>query len=221
MWWITNQKGGVNALGLKRLLGLGSYETAWTCLHKLRRATVRLGREKLSGRVEVDESFVGPKRGIFRRENLIGVLIAAEIRSKQVGRIRLKKAYGTTVKYFFEFVRKNVELGSEIITDGGKGYEHIASYGYRHSPFPLTGRGHEASNVMLPRVHRVAALLKRWLLGMHQGAVSGKQLDYYLDEFTFRFNRRLSKHRGQLFYRLVQQAMVTGPLPYRKLIKRR
>jgi transposase-like protein len=214
MWWTTNQKSGINALGLKRLLGLGSYESAWTCLHRLRKAMVRLGREKLSGKVEVDETFVSA-----RKKNT--VLMAAEVRGDKIGRIRLKQAYGTSAKPLVGFVRENVEPGSEIITDGGKGYGHLGSFGYRHSPFPLIRKGREASNVMLPRVHRVAALLKRWLLGIHQGKVSAKQLGYYLDEFTFRFNRRFSEHRGMLFYRLVQQAVVTQPLPYKKLIKAR
>lgn len=219
MWWITNQKSGVNALGLQRLLGLGSYRTAWACLHKLRRTMIRIGREKLSGQVEVDETFAGPKTGTFRRETQIAVLIAAEVRGDKIGRIRLKKSYGTGVKELTSFIRDNIEPGSEVITDGKKPYEHIV--GYKHSPFPLVGKGRDAARVMLPRVHRIAALLKRWLLGMHQGTVSRKQLDPYLDEFVFRFNRRHSDHRGMLFYRLVQQAMVTGPRPYRNLIKTR
>lgn len=210
---MTNQKSGINALGLQRLLGLGSYESAWTCLHRLRKAMVRYHRENLSGTVEVDETFVGG-----RKKNVSVVIVAAEVRGNQIGRVRLKRAFGTGIKHLVAFVRKNVEPGSEIITDGGVGYEHIGSFGYKHSPFPLVGKGREASNVMLPRVHRVAALLKRWLLGIHQGRVSGKQLDPYLDEFTFRFNRRMFKHRGQLFHRLAQQAMVTVPLPYKNIV---
>jgi ISXO2-like transposase domain len=64
----------------------------------------------------------------------------------------------------------------------------------------------------------VVSLLKRWLLGAHQGPVSFKHLDHYLDEFTFRFNRRTSRHRGKLFYRLVQQAVAVDPVPYKRLI---
>lgn len=219
MWWITNQKSGVNALGLKRLLGLGSYESAWTCLHRLRKAMVRPGREKLSGQVEVDEAFVGGRGHTYRRKNKNTVLIAAEVRGTKIGRIRLSKVYGQSGKQLIGFARQNIEPGSEVLTDGGKGYEHLGSFGYKHGAFPLAGKGHEASNVMLPRVHRVASLLKRWLLGIHQGKVSAKQFAYYLDEFTFRFNRRFSKHRGMLFYRLAQQSMITPPLFYENLIK--
>lgn len=76
-----------------------------------------------------------------------------------------------------------------------------------------------AASKLLPRVHRVASLLKRWLLGTHQGAVSHEYLDYYLDEFTFRFKRRTSRSRGKLFYRLLQQAVAADPVPYKTIVE--
>jgi hypothetical protein len=85
---------------------------------------------------------------------------------------------------------------------------------------PLAGKGVGAAAELLPRIHLVASLLKRWLLGTHQGAVSIEHLDYYLDEFTFRFNRRTSRSRGLLFYRLVQQAVELDPVPYEQIVAR-
>ena len=78
-------------------------------------------------------------------------------------------------------------------------------------------KGKDAATKLLPRVHRVA-LLKRWLLGTHQGAVSAEHLDYYLDEFTFHFNRRTSRSRGKLFYRLLQQSVQIAPTTYHSMV---
>ena len=221
IWWITNQKSGVNAMGLQRLLGLGSYKTAWTCLHKLRRAMVRASRERLSGKVEVDETVVGGERrgahGWHADEKKALVVIAAEVRGEGIGRIRLRRVPDTKLASLNKFVQEEITPGSEIITDGHKGYLKITSLGYKHSSTP-TKKSKELSNMVSGRAHRVAALLKRWLLGTHQGRVSRKQLEHYLEEFTFRFNRRRSTDRGMLFYRLVQQGIVTGPRPYQSLI---
>jgi transposase-like protein len=222
MWWITNQKCGVNAVGLQRLLGLGSYKTAWTCLHKLRRAMVRTDREQLSGRVEVDETVIGGERrgahGWHADKKKALVVVAAEIRGEGIGRIRLRRVPDTKFSSLNEFVSEEVVPGSEIITDGHRGYLEISGLGYSHSPTVLK-KDREKSGAVLGRAHRVAALLKRWLLGMHQGRVSIEQLEHYLEEFTFRFNRRRSTDRGMLFYRLAQQSIATGPQPYRSLIK--
>lgn len=114
-------------------------------------------------------------------------------------------------------MKSAIEPGSVVVTDGWEGYEELKEQGYVHRPRVISGSGKTAS-ALLPRVHRVAALLKRWLLGTHQGAVSREQLDYYLDEFTFRFNRRTSRHRGKLFFRLVEQAVALQPTPYSKLV---
>jgi transposase-like protein len=221
MWWVIGQKNGASALGLNRVLGVGSYKTAWTWLHKLRRAMVRPGREALTGDVEVDETFVGGvEEGGGRRH--IGskalVAIAAEIRGARIGRIRMKRIPDASADALMGFVREVVAKGSAIVSDGLQSYRALPEAGYRHQRRVIEGSGKEA-HAVLPRVYRVAALLKRWLLGTHQGAVHREHLDYYLDEFTFRFNRRTSQHRGKLFYRLVQQAAAVDPAPYRAIIK--
>ena len=115
-----------------------------------------------------------------------------------------------------EFVLDNVARGSEVRTDAWRGYNDIGRYRFSHVVTNIHESG-DPAHVAMPEVHRVASLLKRWLLGTHQGAVSHDQLDYYLDEFTFRFNRRRSRHRGLLFYRLLQQVVATDPQPYKEL----
>lgn len=224
IWWVTNQRSGVSALGLQRTLGLGSYETAWACLHKLRRAMVRPGREPLTDEVEVDEIYVGGvepgggKRHLGETKALVAV--AAEVRGRGIGRIRLHQLPDASGASLVGFVQKVVASGAVVRTDGWTAYPGLAQHGYRHRPRTISGSGRTAST-LLPRVHRVAALLKRWLLGIHQGRTSREHLNEYLDEFTFRFNRRLSRHRGKLFYRLLQQAVVIDPIPYHRLVVKR
>lgn len=219
MWWVTTQKNGASALGLQRELGLGTYWTAWTWLHKLRRAMVRPGRDRLKGTVEVDETYWGgEEEGVVGRLTYTKalILIAAQRDGKGIGRIRLATAPELTHKTAHEFIGQAVEPGSEVITDGLNVYHGLL--GYDHRPIVLKRQAQDAS-VLLPGVHRVASLLKRWLMGTHQGAVRRAHLDYYLDEFTFRFNRRTSGSRGKLFYRLVQQAASIDPAPYKELNK--
>jgi len=216
MWYVTNQKSGVSALGLQRTLGLGSYQTAWTWLQKLRTAMVRPGRERLTEEVEVDEVYVGgvePNRrgGRQRSPTKTLVAVAAEVRDRGMGRIRLQRIPDASGESLVGFVREVVAPGAIVRTDGWTAYPGLARHGYTHRPRVISGSGRTAST-LLPRVHRVAALLKRWLLGIHQGRVSRKHLDGYLDEFTFRFNRRTSRWRGKLFYRLVQQAVSVPPV---------
>ncbi len=222
IWWVTSQKTGASALGLQRVLGLGSYRTAWTWLHKLRRAMVRPGRERLRGRVEVDETYLGEgEAGVrgrqTRRKALI--VVAAEEDGRGIGRIRMRRIPDASAARLHPFVSDAVEPGSVVHTDGWEGYTGLDQRGYRHEVTPLRGRKGAAAELQ-PRVHRVVSLLKRWLLGTHHGAVSQVHLDYYLDEFTFRFNRRTSRHRGKLFYRLVQQAVAVEPAPYKTLTKK-
>lgn len=223
IWWVTNQKSGVSAVGLQRALGLGSYRTAWTCLHKLRRAMVRPGRERLSGDVEVDEVFIGGvEKGGGKRH--VGtkalVAIATEVKGPGIGRVRMQQIPDASSESLAAFVQEAVVPGAFIITDGWTAYPGLERLGYVHLPRVVRSSGQTAST-LLPRVHRVAALLKRWLLGIHQGRVSREHLDDYLDEFTFRFNRRLSRHRGKLFYRLLQQAVAIEPVPYKRLVAKR
>jgi transposase-like protein len=224
MWYVTNQKLGVSALGLQRVLGFGSYETAWTWLHKMRRAMVRPGRDRLRGTVEVDETYVGGvEEGVHGRETQEKsiVVIAVEVLSpKGFGRMRMRRITDCAEARLTPFVQEAVEPGAIVKTDGWKGYSSskLAKAGYVHKPKNISASG-DPAHVSMPGVHRIAALLKRWLLGTHQGAVSQQHLDYYLDEYTFRFNRRTSRTRGLLFYRLLQQAGGVDPMPYRRLVK--
>src|SRR6266436_5407360 len=221
LWWMTSQKNGVSALGLQRVLGLGSYQTAWTVLHKLRRAMVRPGRDKLSGRVEVDETQVGgvmlgrKGRGIPSKSL---VVIAAQEEGNRIGRIRMARIVDGSAEHLHRFIQGAIVQGSCVHTDGWKPYHGLDQLGYPHEVSKLKGQQPSAATELLPRVHRVASLLKRWLLGTHQGAIAPEHLDYYLDEFTFRFNRRTSASRGKLFYRLAQQAVQVPPVPYQILV---
>lgn len=221
MWYVTSQKNGGNALGLKRILGFGSYQTAWSWLHKMRRAMVRPGRDRLSGRVEVDETYVGGKeegvRGRHTEKKAI-VVVAIEVREpKGFGRVRFRQVPDVSADSLVPFVRDVIVPESVVLTDGWRGYAMLSRYGYTHEKTIMSASG-DPAHVAMPGVHRVASLLKRWLLGTHHGAVSNEHLDYYLDEYTFRFNRRTSKARGLLFYRLLQQSMQTSPTPYRQLV---
>lgn len=215
IWWVTTQKNGASALGLQRILGLKSYETAWAWLHKFRRAMIRPGRELLCGRVEVDECYIGAPeeemRGRGTAEKAL-VVVAVEENGSGIGRIRFRQIPNGSAPNLNRFLLESVAPGSEVHTDGWKGYRKVGSLGFEHEVTVLKGRKEQASE-LLPRVHLVISLLKRWLMGTHQGAVSHKHLDYYLDEFTFRFNRRKSMSRGKLFYRLVQQAVAVEPVP--------
>ena len=220
MWWVMGQKNGASALGLQRILGLRSYQTAWSWLHKLRRAMVRPGRERLTGEVEVDETFVGGvEEGGGRRH--VGrkalVVIAAEIRGRGMGRIRMKRVRDSSEESLVsDFIREAVEPGATVVTDGLPTYRTVEKAGYTH--LAKVQGGDKNAPVLFPRVHRVASLLKRWLLGTHQGRVERKHLPYYLDEFVFRFNRRSSRSRGLLFFRLMQQAVALKPIAYRDLV---
>ena len=217
MGHVTSQKNGVSALGLQRVLGLGRYQTAWALLHKLRRAMVRPGRDRLSGAVEVDETYWGadqqPVMGRLTYDQAL-IAVAAQQDGAGIGRIRLRRVPNLTKVSLHGFIAEAVEPGSTVITDGLSVYENLK--GYLHRPIVVKRQSQDAST-LLPRVHRVASLLKRWLLGTHQGAVGHEYLDYYLDEFTFRFNRRKSASRGKLFYRLAQQAVQVEPVPFEAL----
>lgn len=220
MWCITCQKNGASALGLQRALGLGSYRTAWSMLHKLRRAMVRPGRDRLSGRVEVDETYYGaPENDIYGRT--LGkkalLVIAAEERGRGIGRVRIRRVKDASADSLIPFVVDSVEPGSTIHTDGWDGYSGLEKKDYLQDVTPVGRKKGTAVNLM-PRVHVVASHLIRWLLGTLHGGESHEHLDYYLDEFTFRFNRRTSRYRGKLFYRLAQQSVAVEPHPYGDLV---
>jgi transposase-like protein len=217
-WYITSQKHGVSALGMQRALGLGSYKTAWTMLHKMRRAMVRPGRERLHGVVEVDETYWGAEEpGMIGRltEKKALIIVGAEEDGNGIGRVRLRHIPDLTKASLHGFIQAAVEPSSTVRTDGLPAYLGLS--GYRHDR--QVQRRQPKGEHCLPRIHRVVSLLKRWLLGTHQGAVGFEHLDYYLDEFTFRFNRRTSASRGKLFYRLLQQAVQVDPVPFMVLIK--
>jgi transposase-like protein len=221
-WYLTNQKFGVSALGLQRVLGLGSYQTSWAMLHRLRRAMVRPDRERLNGKVEVDETYVGirdpnkPFQRARRQSRTFRTLVAIAIEvqePKGFGRIRLRRVPAASETYLLPFVREAVVPGARVNTDGSPAYRSLSQHGYVHQQ-RVQLRSEDPAHVSMPGVHRVASLLKRWLLGTHQGAVQPSHLDYYLDEFTFRFNRRTARSRGLLFYRLLEQAVATQPVTY-------
>jgi transposase-like protein len=220
MWWMTTQKNGASALGLQRVLGLKSYETAWAWLHKLRRAMVRPGRDLLSGRVEVDETYLGGLeeglRGRLIEEKAL-IVIAVQEDGMGIGRIRMRQIADASAQSLEPFLLDSIERGSILHTDGWSGYSGVTAQGYVHE-VTIIKRSKKTASELLPRVHRVISLLKRWLMGTHQGALSHKHLDYYLDEFTFRFNRRRSKSRGKLFFRLVQQAVAVEPVPLAQIL---
>ena len=220
IWLVTSQKNGASALGLKRVLGC-SYKTAWMLLHKLRRAMVRPGRDRLTGKIEVDETYFGSAEEGFPGRKIIHkalIAIAVQEDGKGIGRIRMKRISDVTTKSLHPFIEEVVEPGSTVHTDGWDGYSGLGSKGYRHQVTVLAQRKQSPSD-LLPRVHRVVSLLKRWLLGTHQGAISHQHLDTYLNEFMFRFNRRTSHYRGKLFYRLIQQALQIPPAPYMEIAR--
>jgi transposase-like protein len=221
IWQVTSQKHGISALGLQRVLGLGSYKTAWAMLHKLRRAMVRPGRERLSGVVEVDETYWGGEEpGVRGRGAIEKALIAVAAEAapggpRAIGRVRLRHIPNAERATLHGFIAEAIEPGSTVVTDGLQAYRELEGYVHdRH----IQQRQPADAEHLLPRVHRVASLLKRWMLGTHQGAIAHEHLDEYLDEFTFRFNRRTSASRGKLFYRLAQQAVQVEPAPFNSLV---
>lgn len=219
IWFVTSQKNGVSALGLQRVLGLKSYETAWVWMHKFRRAMVVPERSLLAGTVEVDETYVGGiSRGKSGRStDKVPVMVAAESLGKnRIGRVRLEPTPKESLA-LVTFAQRVVEPGSLIKTDGAQELRRLSRLGFEHQYFTQLGSTVPA-HIDLPAVHRVASLLKRWMIGtMHYGA-SREQFGFYLDEFTFRFNRRTSKSRGLLFYRLMQQCVTTTPHPIKDLV---
>jgi len=221
-WEVTSRKLGASALSVQRTLGLPSYKTAWTWLQKLRRAMVRPNRDQLSNRVEVDECYVGgEEEGVHGREThrKAIVAIAVELKARgQTARIRLRHVPDLTAESLVGFVTEVVEPGSIVETDGWSGYSPLKEAGYKHRVTVLSAAS-DPAHVVMPHVHRVASLLKRWLLGTHQGGISNNHLPYYLDEFTFRFNRRTSDSRGLLFYRLLSFAVQIDPVPIKELFQ--
>jgi transposase-like protein len=190
-------------------------------LHRYRVAMVRPGRERLAGHVEVDEAYVGgvESSGQGRKtETKAIVAIAVEIENpKGFGRIRLGHVPDVSKDSLLPFIDGAVEPGATVHTDGWQAYWTLADRGYEHERTVMRQQG-DPAHVVMPGVHRVASLLQRWLLGTHQGRVSAEHLDAYLNEFTFRFNRRRSRRRGLLFHRLLEQAVAADPITYHSLV---
>lgn len=219
IWWMIAQKNGVSASGLQKILGFGSYQTAWTWLQKLRLLTVAPDRKKLSGEVEVDETFVGGKKKGKRgrgSENKSLVVIAVEVLKEGTGRIRLQIVPSATAKSLTHFITTHIQIGSTIITDGWTGYSNVSKKGYEHQVQKLEEKVNDEQ--MLPNAHRVASLLKRWLIGTHQNYVSSHRLQNYLEEFVFRYNRRKSNSRELLFQRIMEQAVKHKPVKYQEIM---
>jgi len=219
IWWMTDQKHKLSALGLQRLLGLGSYRTAWLWLQKLRRAMMRPDWDQLGGQVEVNPTYVGggeAGRGRRQMGNKNLVAIAAQIDGKGIGRIHLRRIPTASTIPLVAFVKHAIKPGSIVITNGWEAFAGLTQEGFKHRPHVINASDRIAP-VSLPRVHRVASLFTRWLLGTHHGPLSSGQLDSYLDEFTFRFNRRTSRYRWKLFYKLVAQAVAAEPAPFSRL----
>src|SRR3954469_14040115 len=218
---VASSKGGIAATELQRQLGLGSYQTAWSWLQKLRAAMVRPDREPLAGRVEADETYVGAPRpgkrgrGAAGKALVGGAVEAGETEGRRPGRLRLAVVPDASAASLEGFLGAAVATPTAVATDGWSGYAGLAAEGYAHEP---VDPGAPDAALRLPGIHLVFGLVKRWLLGTHHGAVSKKHLPAYLDEYVFRFNRRTAKRISHGFARLVEQAVRTRPVTYRAIV---
>src|SRR3954468_3300497 len=225
LYLVTSSKGGIAATELRRQLGLGSYQTAWTWLHKLREAMVRPDRTPLAGRVEADETHLGapkpgrPGRGAAGKTLVAGAVEAGrgKARGRRLGRLRLAVVPDAAAKSLGAFLAAHVTKPATVATDGWSGYRGLPDVGYGHEPVNLSATWGDAA-LRLPGIHLVFSLVKRWLLGTHHGAVSEKHLPAYLDEDVFRFDRRTAKRISHGFARLTEQAVQTKPSTYRAIV---
>jgi transposase-like protein len=225
IYLVTSSKRGISAMELKRQLGFGSYQTAWTWLHKIRKAMLRPGREPLGGRVEADETYLGgakpgrPGRGAAGKTLVAGAVESkrGKARGRRLGRLRLARLPDAKAKSLKDFLGANVAKPAAVTTDGWSGYSGLAEAGYAHEPVSLSTSWGDAV-LRLPAIHLVFSLAKRWLLGTHHGAVSTKHLPAYLDEYVYRFNRRTAKRISHGFARLIEHALQTRPVTYRDLV---
>lgn len=224
-WMFAAQTNGISALSLQRLLEIGSYPTAWALLHRLRSVLVRPGRDRLTLTVEVDETYFGGEepglRGGRQKGKKVLVGVAVERREpKGFGRCRMAILADGSADSLHPFVTANVEPGATVVTDGSSGCKGIDALGYVHEPHSRRAASEAGEDVgaLLPGVHRVASLAKRWYLGTYQGRFDDAHLQSYLDEFSFRFNRRRSRSRGLAFYRVLELAVDHDPVRYRQLV---
>jgi transposase-like protein len=225
IYLVTSSKGGISAMELKRQMGFGSYQTAWSWLHKIRRAMVRPARAPLSARVEADETYVGgprpgtPGRGAGGKITVAGAVESdrGQARGRRLGRLRLAVVPDVSARSLEGFLAAAVARPATVATDGWSGYAGLDGAGYAHEPLSLSASWGDAA-LRLPAIHLVFGLAKRWLLGTHHGAVGKKHLPAYLDEFVFRFNRRTARSIAHRFARVIQQAVLTPPTTYRAIV---
>jgi transposase-like protein len=220
VWLLCTQKTGVSAKTLQRELKVG-YKTAWLILQKLRQAMVRAERSRLTGTVEVDETYVGGGESGVGGRQLVGkalVVIAVELAGKKVGRVRLRHIPDASGKSLVGFLGDCVARGTRVHTDDWNGYNGVQAAGFTHRVTPVQGDP-ERARKFFSHVHLVASLLKRWLGATHQGRVQKQHLQAYLDEYAFRFNRRRSLHVGKIFHRLVEQMVIHKAKPYREIVR--
>jgi transposase-like protein len=225
IYLVTSSKGGISAMELKRQMGFGSYQTAWTWLHEIRRAMVRPERDRLSERVEVDETYVGapkpgkPGRGAAGKTKVAGAVETGrgDAKGRRLGRLRLGVVPDVSARSLEDFLDRNVAKPATITTDGWSGYAGLDAAGYGHEPLNLSDTWGDAA-LRLPAIHLVFGLAKRWLLGTHHGAVGKKHLGAYLDEFVFRFNRRTASNLSHRFGRVIEHAVQIEPTTYRALV---
>jgi transposase-like protein/predicted RNA-binding Zn-ribbon protein involved in translation (DUF1610 family) len=213
LWWFSTRKSGVNAVTLQELLGLGSYHTAWCWLQKLRSCTIFPDRKPLSGEIEADEFYLGGERSGKRgrgADHKCKVAVAVERQGRKLGRVRLQVIEDCSSDQLLPFVKSNVAPGSQISTDGWKGYNGLEKEGFSHHAV-LSSQAENKESV-LPGVHLVTSLVKRVILGTFQGRFDPAYLQRYLDEYVFRFNRRTSKSVGKRFWRIIQRAAGSAPL---------
>jgi transposase-like protein len=215
IWLFTVSKRGINAKDLQAQLGI-SYPTAWLWLQKLRRSSLNQERKKLSGKVEIDEFYLGgKKKGKQGRgsENKHKVVIAVEkIKGKKegfIGRIRLKVVDACSSEELTKFVKENVNEDAEIYTDKWTGYGKLKANGYKHSAEIISDYDIEYKGL-----HNTVSLIKRWILGTFQGRTSKEHIQWYLEEYIFRFNRRFWGV-GNKFERALNLALVHKPLTYK------
>ncbi len=222
---VTSSKGGISAMELQRQMGFGSYQTAWTWLHKIRKAMIRPDRGLLTERVEADETYLGgpkpgkPGRGATGKTVVAGAIESGRGKSKgrRLGRLRMAVVADASANSLGGFLTDAVAKTTEVATDGWSGYTSLDAAGYGHEPLNLNASWGDAA-LRLPAVHLVFGLAKRWLLGTHHGAVRRKHLQAYLDEFVFRFNRRTAKSIAHRFARLIEHAVQIQPTTYRALV---
>jgi transposase-like protein len=220
VWLMCTQKTGVSARTIQRELKVG-YKTAWLILQKLRHAMVRVERSQLVGTVEADETYVGGEESGVGGRQLVGkalVAIAVELDGKKVGRIRLRHVPDASGQSLVGFIADNVEKGAKVHTDDWNGYNGLREAGYLHRVTPIRGDPERALK-FFPHVHLIASLLKRWLGATHQGGVQKQHLQAYLDEYTFRFNRRRSAYVGKIFHRLIEQMAVHKAKTYKQIVE--